>query len=280
MESVPDDDELDDGLTDEELLQMWERYVADGRPETGRLREKLIEHYYPLCAKVAGKVAQRLPQHVDRDDLMSWAALGLLRAVKHYDPALRPVKNSAGKIVMGRANFKTYSMASMNGVILDEIRKLDWAPRSLRKKQRDIDKCRLELASSMGCKPTDLQVADFLGIPVLTLRITEQETAASWHAYLEENEDANEMVSGPVGEELAVTAQLRRALVKEYNLLPMLVQAVIALAYFEEKKMCEVAEALGLTESQAGQLHKHGIERLTRAMVGSLDEELLEYVGA
>lgn len=276
LTSVPDLD--DDELDQEELQRMWEAYVDQGRPDGGALRESLITTYYPYAGRIAGKLAQSLPPSVDRDDLESWAALGLLRAVKHYDPRPMP-RTVSGRVVMVSASFKTYAYNSMRSVILDEIRKLDWAPRSLRKKQRDIDTTRAKLAQSMGATPSDLQVADMLGITVLTLQATERETAVSWHTSLEASQDANEMLTGPVGEELAVTMQLRAALVAEYGRLDPAAQAIVALAYYEDKKMGEIADLIPeLNEAQVSAIHRQAIERLHRAMMGCLGTELLEFV--
>src|SRR4029453_7820152 len=116
-----------------------------------KIRDRLILTYAPLVKYVAGRLGSGLPAHVDEGDLVSYGLLGLIGAIERYDPA-RDVK------------FETYAMARIKGQIIDELRSMDWVPRSVRARARHIERAIGELEARLGRAPTDEEIAKKLGI--------------------------------------------------------------------------------------------------------------------
>src|SRR5437588_7666844 len=127
---------------------MWRQYRKTG--DQG-LRDRLILTYAPLVKYVAGRLGSGLPAHVDEGDLVSYGLLGLIAAIERYDPE-RDVK------------FETYAIARIKGSILDELRAMDWVPRSVRSRAREIERAMSELAAKTGRAPSDEEIAPKVGI--------------------------------------------------------------------------------------------------------------------
>src|SRR5213595_66790 len=127
---------------------MWQEYR---RTADKSLRERLILTYAPLVKYVAGRVGSGLPSHVDESDLVQYGLLGLIGAIERYDPD-RDVK------------FETYAMARIKGSIIDELRSMDWVPRSVRARARDIERAIGSLEARLTRAPTDEEIAEKLGI--------------------------------------------------------------------------------------------------------------------
>src|SRR2546422_9695535 len=127
---------------------MWREYRASG---DRNLRDRLILNYSPLVKYVAGRVGSGLPSHVDESDLVQYGLLGLIGAIERYDPD-RDVK------------FETYAIARIKGSIIDELRAMDWVPRSVRSRARDIERAIGGLEAKLGRAPTDDEIASKLGI--------------------------------------------------------------------------------------------------------------------
>src|SRR5256884_6645812 len=132
---------------------MWRQYRKTG--DKG-LRDRLILTYAPLVKYVAGRLGSGLPAHVDEGDLVSYGLLGLIGAIERYDPT-RDIK------------FETYAIARIKGAIIDELRALDWVPRSVRSRAREIERAMTELEAKLGTAPTDEQIAEKLGISAQAL---------------------------------------------------------------------------------------------------------------
>jgi RNA polymerase sigma factor for flagellar operon FliA len=255
---------------------MWREYAAGGR-EDKRLRDILTTHYFPLTLKVAGKQARAYPAHVDRDALESWAAAGLMRAVANYDPIPRPDK--AGVIPKRPVTFETYAVASMRSVIMDGVRKLDWAPRSLRSKQRALDECRTRLTQELSRKPSDSEVADSIGWAEAEVRRIDAEVAVSWHSYIEEQPGIHEEHhEAPPKPESELTVSLRAALAGEYTRMSAPAQVVLALHYFEEQTLAEVAEALGVSESYVNSVHSAAVLQIYESLMGVMGVAVIKQV--
>jgi RNA polymerase sigma factor FliA len=134
----------------DETQQLWRDYR---KSKDQGVRDRLILTYAPLVKYVAGRLGSGLPAHVDENDLVSYGLLGLIGAIERYDPA-RDIK------------FETYAIARIKGAIIDELRALDWVPRSVRSRAREIERAIAELEAKLGTAPTDEQIAQKIGITV------------------------------------------------------------------------------------------------------------------
>src|SRR5213593_3506013 len=133
-----------------ELKELWRRYKEDGDK---RAREQLVLAFSPLVKYVAGRMSTGLPAHVEESDLISYGLLGLISAIERFDPG-REIK------------FETFAMTRIKGSIIDELRSLDWVPRSVRAKAREIEKANAALEHELQRAPTDQEMAEKLGVSV------------------------------------------------------------------------------------------------------------------
>src|ERR1700750_3354603 len=131
-----------------ELRELWRRYKEGGDPSA---RERLVVAYSPLVKFVAGRAGARLPSHVDQADLISYGMIGLVEAMERFDPR-RQIR------------FETFAMQRIRGAIIDELRSLDWVPRSGLSRARDIEEANSKLEHELGRAPTDGELADRLGM--------------------------------------------------------------------------------------------------------------------
>lgn len=245
------------------------------RAGDGEARAWLIEQNYGLVKRLALKQARRLPAHVDSDEIISFGALGLLRAVENYDPS-------------SNVYFETYAAASIRSLILDELRSLDWAPRSLRRKQRAIDEVTEVLTNEEGRSPTDREVAERLGLRHQDVTTTRQSTVASYHKSLDEGDpdrDWGAEDGDPSTESRAISGETVTAMdriTEAIRDMPVLAQVILALRYFSEHpdangelispKLREVALELGITESRASQIHSRAVVQVRDAMRTALKD--------
>src|SRR4249919_4361558 len=135
-------------MSDNDALQIWLQYKQSPDPH---LRERLILTYAPLVKYVAGRLGTGLPAHVEEGDLVSYGLLGLIGAIERFDPD-RDIK------------FETYAIARIKGSIIDELRSMDWVPRSVRARARDIERAIVQLEAKLTRAPTDEEIASALGI--------------------------------------------------------------------------------------------------------------------
>ena len=129
-----------------ELRELWRRYKEDGDESA---RERLVVAYSPLVKFVAGRTGARLPSHVEQSDLISYGMLGLIEAMDRFEPERR-------------IRFETFAMQRIRGAIIDELRSLDWVPRSVRSRARDIEEANAKLEHELGRAPTDAELAERL----------------------------------------------------------------------------------------------------------------------
>jgi RNA polymerase sigma factor for flagellar operon FliA len=238
------------------------------RTQDKALRDRLILTYAPLVKYVAGRLGSGLPAHVDEGDLVSYGLLGLIGAIERYDPE-RDIK------------FETYAMARIKGAIIDELRALDWVPRSVRSRAREIERAIAELESRMGRAPTDEEIAQKIGISVDELEesltdISRSSIAALdelWSATGEGDQisllDTLEDTSGPRPAEALDETELREALADAIARLPEREKLVVTLYYYEELTLREIGEVLGVTESRVSQLHTKAVLRLKARLAGA-----------
>jgi RNA polymerase sigma factor FliA len=247
------------------MRSLWLEYR---RTQDKALRERLILTYAPLVKYVAGRLGSGLPAHVDDGDLVSYGLLGLISAIERYDPE-RDIK------------FETYAIARIKGAIIDELRALDWVPRSVRARARQIERAIAELEAKLGTAPTDEEIAKRLGITLDELEESLSDISRSSIAALDElwsvsGEgdqisllDTIEDTSGPKPADVLDETEMRETLAEAIARLPEREKLVVTLYYYEELPLREIGEVLGVTESRVSQLHTKAILRLKARLAGA-----------
>ncbi len=250
---------------DPEIRVLWQEYRESGRAE---LREKLILHYAPLVKYVAGRVGVGLPQTIEHADLVSYGVFGLIDAIERFD-------------LDKGVKFETYAITRIKGAIIDELRSVDWVPRSVRAKARSIDRAMQALEGRLQRTPSDEELAQELGVSLRELQTMLEKVSFISIVALDETLS----VGGERGERLAlvdtlrdVTSigpeekvdenEIRRLLGEAVTRLSEREQKVIALYYFEGLTLAQIGNILGVTESRVCQIH-------TKAVL-SLRSKLLE----
>ena len=236
-------------------------------------REAVIKEYAPMVKYVANRIAMRLPPHVEVDDLVSVGVLGLIDAIDKYD-------STRG------AKFKTYAEFRVRGAILDELRSMDWVPRSVRQKASSMDGVVQKLQNKLGRRPEDDEIAEEMGISLDELFTTLNETKSMPILSLEDLGIAKE--SGEQQSLLDCLAgkndadpqthlrlvELKEIISKTIDTLPEKERLMISLYYYEELTMKEIGEVLGITESRVSQIHSKAIFRLRNKLKSIIAEEM------
>lgn len=237
----------------------WTAYKSQRSPEA---RDALILNYSPLVKYVAGRISSNLPRNVETADLISYGVFGLIDAIDRYDPE-RGIK------------FETYAIARIKGAILDELRSLDWVPRSVRARAREIEQAYVVLENRLRRPPTDAEVAAQIGVSERELQnIFTQLSYTSVVSFDElwtANGDADdrphvyatlkdESADDPVTTFEAI--ELKEILAQAIEHLPEREKTVIALYYYEGLTLKEIGVVLGVTESRVSQLHTKAVLRL------------------
>lgn len=275
-----DEEDADDGdddipvlddtpSSDEEDFRLWKEYKETANPS---IRERIILKYSSFVKYVAGRMAINLPSNVDYDDLVSYGIFGLLDAIDKFDPD-RNVK------------FKTYAKTRIRGAILDELRVLDWTPRSIRQKGKQLEKAMLELEAHLGREPTDEEISAQLGMTVKELHRLYEDTKQSLMMSLDEGDpegegnvsrkDFLEDVQLITPEKNAERNELKRILAEEITKLSERERLVIVLYYFEQLTSKEIGKILGVSDSRISQLHTKAVLRL-RGRLAKLRSVLVE----
>jgi RNA polymerase sigma factor for flagellar operon FliA len=248
----------------DETQALWQAYRASGDQEA---RDRLILTYAPLVKFVAGRVGASLPSHVDEQDLVSYGLLGLIGAIERFDPD-REIK------------FETFAIARIRGAIIDELRSLDWVPRSVRTRARQIEQAIAALEKELLRAPTDEEIAKKLGISLAELEESLREISRTSVAALDELWspsgtgdqvsliDTIEDESGPDPELSLEQTEVREALAEAISGLPEREKLVVTLYYYEELTLREIGEVLGVTESRVSQLHTKAILRMKAHLSG------------
>ena len=249
---------------DTETLSLWLEYR---RTSDKALRDRLILMYAPLVKYVAGRLGSGLPAHIDDGDLVSYGLLGLISAIDRYDPE-RDIK------------FETYAIARIRGAIIDELRALDWVPRSVRSRARQIERAIGELEAKLGRTPSDEEIAARVGITLEELEESLTDIARSsigaldelWSvsgegdqvSLLETLEDPESVRPAEALDE----SEVKEALADAISRLPEREKIVVTLYYYEELTLREIGEVLGVTESRVSQLHTKAVLRLKSRVTG------------
>ena len=236
-------------------------------------REAVIKEYAPMTKYVANRIAMRLPPHIEVDDLISVGVLGLIDAIDKYD-------STRG------AKFKTYAEFRVRGAILDELRSMDWVPRSVRQKSTAMDGVVQKLQNKLGRPPEDDEIAEEMGVSLDELFSTLNETKSMPILSLEDMGIAKE--SGEPQSLLDCLAgkgdadpqthhrlvELKEIIAKAIDTLPEKERLMISLYYYEELTMKEIGEVLGITESRVSQIHSKAVFRLRNKLKSIIAEEM------
>ncbi|MFA5112043.1 MAG: FliA/WhiG family RNA polymerase sigma factor [Desulfobaccales bacterium] len=227
-------------------------------------QEQMVLQYAPLIKYIASRLALRLPSHISLEDLISSGIIGLIDAVQKFDPT----KN---------INFKTYAEFRIKGAMLDELRSLDWIPRSVRKKSHLVENAYAQLQRSLGRPAEAEEVADLLNLEIEEFYQLLDETKSVSVVALEEGRGGSGGQAGFLEQELLETlqddnardsflqvhfAELQDIMVQAIEALPDKEKLLISLYYYEELTMKEIGQIMGYTESRISQLHTQAVYRL------------------
>ena len=241
-----------------DMKDVWSSYKKTGDE---RAREQLVLAYSPLVKFVAGRMSSGLPAHIEEADLISYGLLGLIGAIERFDLD-REIK------------FETFAVARIKGAIIDELRSLDWVPRSVRARARDVERAHAALEAELQRAPTDEEMAAKLKITVEDFQDALLEIANSsvlalddlWTFADPEGSGGQISVLDTIHDPNAVdpeteaqTSELKDRLADAIESLPERERLVVALYYYENLTLREIGEVLGVTESRVSQLHTKAV---------------------
>jgi RNA polymerase sigma factor for flagellar operon FliA len=245
---------LDEGGADA-VLEAWDDYKGTG---SGKARDAPILHYAPLVKYVAGRVAIGLPANIEQADLISYGIFGLIDAIEKFDQE-RGIK------------FETYAISRIRGAIIDELRAIDWVPRSVRFKAREIEKAYSNLENKLKHPPSDAEIAEELGISIDELHNIYTQLSTVSLVALDElmtEGDRGDRLSlvetledtktvGPV--DMVEAEEMKGILTQAINRLPEREKIVVTLYYYEGLTLNEIGQVLGVTESRVCQMHTKAV---------------------
>lgn len=243
--------------------KLWETYRKSPTPE---MREQIILEYAPLVKVVAGRLSMYLGYNVEYEDLVSYGIFGLIDAIDKFD-------------MQKDVKFETYASLRIRGAILDQIRKMDWIPRTVRQKQKKIDEAIRDIEMRTGKNATDEQVAGELGL--------EQEELTEWQSrlkitnvislneFLEQGQEpvmdarGNSHFSQP--EDVVSESELKQVLEEALEVLTEKEKKVILLYYYEDLTLKEISKVLEVSESRVSQLHTKALLKMRVKMGKYMD---------
>ncbi|MCH5254324.1 MAG: FliA/WhiG family RNA polymerase sigma factor [Lachnospiraceae bacterium] len=235
--------------------KLWEEYA---KSKSSEVREKIILEYAPLVKLVAGRLSMYLGYNVEYEDLVSYGIFGLIDAIDKFD-ALKDVK------------FETYASLRIRGAILDQIRKMDWIPRTIRQKQKKIDAVIREFETKYGRNATDEEIAESLGITSdeyvdwqSQMKVT---NVVSLNEFMEQgseipNDSSSHSTQFDGPEEVIEKEELKRILAEALELLTEKERKVIVLYYYEDLTLKEISSILEVSESRISQLHTRALQKM------------------
>jgi RNA polymerase sigma factor FliA len=248
-----------------EVLALWQGYRENHDPE---VRERLILHYAPLVKYVAGRVAVGMPSSVEHSDLVSYGIFGLMDAIEKFE-------------VERGFKFETYAITRIRGAIIDELRSVDWVPRSVRAKARKVEAAVQRLESDLRRSPTDEELASELGWTVEELQDTLARVSMTSIAALDEVLDVGDGdritlvdtlqdLSLELPEESFDDKETKDLLRQTITRLTEREQTVLGLYYFEGMTLSQVGDVLGVTESRICQIHTKAVMSLRAKLAEKL----------
>jgi RNA polymerase sigma factor for flagellar operon FliA len=241
-----------------DVTRTWQSYRSTGDPD---IRQKLLNHYLPLVRNVAGRLAMGFPKSVEVTDLVNTGVIGLIEAFRNFDPS-RGIK------------FETYAVPRIRGAILDELRSLDWVPRSTRAKSRELDRAAVHLETRLGRRPSHRELAEFMNITLDEFASTLDDVSGATLLSLDEliyREEDNRQIprvetieghnkNSILGE--IEEMELRSYLGLAISNLSEQEKLVIALYYYEELTLKEIGEVMRISESRVSQIHTKAVTKL------------------
>ncbi|MEA2477840.1 MAG: polymerase sigma factor FliA [Actinomycetota bacterium] len=260
--ATPEPDAIDETVHSDattgiaEVDRAWTEYKGEGKASA---REALILNYSPLVKYVAGRVGVGLPANIDQADLMSYGIFGLIDAIEKYDQS-RGIK------------FETYAINRIRGAIIDELRAIDWVPRSVRSRAREVEKAYAAVENRLKRPPSDAEIAAEMGVTIDELNhIYTQLSTVSLVAL-----DELMSVEGDRGDKLSLVEtledtkvaspadafeneEMKGILTEAINRLPEREKIVVTLYYFEGLTLAQIGEVLGVTESRICQIHTKAV---------------------
>jgi RNA polymerase sigma factor for flagellar operon FliA len=263
-----DDLKPDPAAVDAAIAELWREFKKTGATQ---LRERLILHYSPLVKYVAGRVGVGLPPNIEQADLVSYGIFGLIDAINKFDIE-RAIK------------FETYAISRIKGAIIDELRAIDWIPRSVRYKAREVEKAYAALEARLHRTPSEAEVAEELGIPLEDLHHIFSQV--SFVNVIALDELLN--VGGERGDKLSLvdtledtkaedpvaafeTEETKYLLARAINTLPEREKIVVTLYYYEGLTLAEIGQVLGVTESRICQMHTKAVLQLRGKLADQKD---------
>jgi len=251
-------------VSTDDIQTLWADFRRTGDQNA---RDRLILNFSPLVKYVAGRLGAGLPAHVEESDLVSYGLIGLIGAIERFDPT-REIK------------FETFAISRIRGAIIDELRALDWVPRSVRSRAREIERAIGQLEAQLHRAPTDEEIARKLDITYDELEDSLDEISRSSIVALDElwtvtNTGDQISLIDSLEDHDSIDPQrnltdieLRQAIAEAISSLPEREKIVVTLYYYEELTLREIGDVLGVTESRASQLHTKAILRLRGHLAG------------
>jgi len=235
---------------------LWQRYHKHQHSDA-ETENELVQKYLPLVSAVMGRLAMTLPEHVDHDDLYSVGLIGLLQAMRNYNPACG-------------TSFETYARVRIRGSMLDELRRMDWVPRTIHEKARRLKDVLAKLEQKLGQTPTEAQMAKAMEMSLTEYAELLDEIRPAAFVCLDAVNSSEDGDSGPLYEviadmtgdnpmEKASSNELKQVIFERLKELPEMQRKVLALYYVEDMHLREIAEVFNLTESRICQIHAQAI---------------------
>lgn len=233
---------------------LWRRYHQETSPVA---EEDLVIHYMPLVKTIVGRLAMNLPSHVRIEDLHSAGLVGLLQALRSYDPS-------------SAASFETYARNRIRGAMLDELRRMDWVPRSVHDKARRIEKTMYALEQRLGRMPEPREMAAALDLSLADYQQWLEDVKPATFLSLDTAAHSDDPDSGPLSETVedpaqeepgdrVARAELVTIIQQRLQQLPEAQRRVLCMYYLEDLRLKEIAVVFGVTESRICQIHSQAI---------------------
>ena len=242
-----------------DIQGLWKKFREE---KHSHLREQLVEYYLPLVKQVSGRIAIGLPQHVDKDDLISNGFFGLLDAIERFD-------------IERGFKFETYAVARIRGAILDALRAQDWLPIAIRQKAKQYEQTVASLENSLGRSATDEEIAAALSISTEQLHVLLNQLSASTLVPLDEfikTEAPGVQLPNP--SQHIEDEEVKTTLASSIERLPEKERLVLSLYYYEGMTLKEISLIMKLSEARISQLHTKAIFRM-RGSLSKLKQSLL-----